>query len=188
MVRSTQYPYAGHMYLYATKRPSKCLYRNKHLVYSRWSKGGNAQPEARNLIPLNLHPLNKTTKTPITCKKSKNNSQTKNKNTLRDKNPGNSNDNLTNIHPGKLKQTSILTFVGKGVKRKEETQLTPQWAKKLNTRIIFKPMSKRAKNANIKMVKELITDIIETIFLKQVSPMFAHLVSYKNLGKVSKKL
>ena len=48
-------------------------------------------------------------------------------------------------------------------------------------------MSKRAKNANIKMVKELITDIIETIFPKQVSPMFAHLVSYKNQGKVSKK-
>ena len=94
---------------------------------------------------------------------------------------------MTNIPTGKLKQTSIITFIGKGVKRKEETQITPQWTKKLNTRVTFKPMSKRAKNANIKMVKELITDIIETIFPKQVSPMFAHLVSYKNLGKVSKK-
>ena len=48
----------------------------------------------------------------------------------------------------------------------------------------FKPRSRRAKCANLKMVKELITDIIETIFPKQVLPMFAHLVSYKNLGKV----
>ena len=96
---------------------------------------------------------------------------------MRDKNPGKSNYNLTNILPGKPKQTFIMTFVGKGVKRKEETQLTSQWAKKLNTRITFKPMSKRAKNANIKMVKDLITDIIETIFPKQVSPIFEHLVS-----------
>ena len=148
-------------------------------------RGGTHRQGARNLIPLNPHPLNKTTKTPITYKKSKGNTQ--NKTTLRDKYPGKSNDNLTNIHPGKLKQTSILTFVGKGVKRKEETQLTPQWAKKLNTRIIFKPMSKGAKIANIKMVKEIIKDIIETIFPTPVSPIKAHLVSYKNLGKVSKK-
>ena len=106
---------------------------------------------------------------------------------MRDKTPGKSNDNLTDIHPGKLKQTSILTFVGKGVKRKEETQLTPQWAKKLNTRIRFKPMSKRAKIANIKVVKEIITDIIETIFQTPVSLIFSHLVSYKKLGKVSTK-
>ena len=44
--------------------------------------------------------------------------------------------------PTKLKQTSIITSIGKGVKRKEETQTTPQWT-----------MSKRAKNTNIKMVK-----------------------------------
>ena len=45
-------------------------------------------------------------------------------------------------------------------------------------------MNKRAKNAKIIMVKELITDIIETIFPNQVSPIFALLASYKNLGKV----
>ena len=29
-------------------------------------------------------------------------------------------------------QTSMLSFITKGIKRKEKTQLTPQWAKKLN--------------------------------------------------------
>ena len=48
-------------------------------------------------------------------------------------------------------------------------------------------MSRMSKYAYLKLVKELITDIIETILPRQTSPMFAHLVNYKNLGKVTKK-
>ena len=57
------------------------------------------------------------------------------------------------------------------VRGSKETQLTPQWTKKLNTRVTFTRISIGAKHANIKMVKELIK---ETIFPKQVSPMLAH--------------
>ena len=51
----------------------------------------------------------------------------------------------------------------------------------------IKPISRRVKAANLKLVKKLLNDIIATIVPLQISPMFTHLVSYKNLGKVSTK-
>ena len=42
-----------------------------------------------------------------------------------------------------LTQTSIMTFIKSGVKRKKETQITPGWSKKPSTRIVLKPMSKK---------------------------------------------
>ena len=64
----------------------------------------------------------------------------------------------------------MLSFITKGEKRKEETQLTPQWAKKLNLMEKINPISRWAKCANFKKVKELITDKIETILPRQTSP------------------
>ena len=137
---------------------------------------------ARNIVPPKQIPQNKTDKTPKNYKKTitnpKNNFQT---------NPQKSIDNITNVESGKLTQTSILAFVNKGVKRKGETQLAPQWTKKLNTRIVFKPWSRRAKATHIKMVKDIITDVLGNMFPTPISPIFAHLVSYNNLGKVSKE-
>ena len=37
------------------------------------------------------------------------------------------------------------------------------------------------------MVKEIINDVIGNMFPTTISPIFAHLVSYTNLGKVSQK-
>ena len=169
------------------------LFANKYQQndYSYWSLGRHAYAGCTQYSPTK-------TKNPRTYKKSKNNSknnsqnkpqkQPQNINGVGDKNQGTSNDKITNVNSGKLTQTLILTFLKKSVKRKGATQLAPQWTKKLNTRIVFKPMSRRAKATNIKMVKDIITDILENMFPTKISPILAHLVSYKNLGKVSKKV
>ena len=122
--------------------------------------GGTPSLGARSIVQPKQTPQNKTNKTTRTYKKSKNNSQNKprkhpqNINGVRDRKKGTNNDKITNLDSGKLTQTLILTFIKKGVKRNRETQLAPQWNNKLNTRIVFKTMSKRAKATNIKMVKD----------------------------------
>ena len=89
--------------------------------------------------------------------------------------------------PPVLTQPTILSFITKGIKRKGEQQLTSNWPKKIHLIRKIQPLSRRAKATHIKMVKDIITDVIGNMFPTPISPIFAHLVSYNNLGKVSKK-
>ena len=102
-------------------------------------RGGTHTLGACNIVQPKQIPKNKTNKNPINYKKAKTNpktnSQTNPKNQpqnikiVGDINQGKSNDKIdkiTNVNSGKLTQTSILTFVKKGVKIKGETQLAPQ--------------------------------------------------------------
>ena len=89
--------------------------------------------------------------------------------------------------PPVLTQPTILSFITKGIKRKGEQQLTSNCPPKIHLIRKIEPMSRRAKATYIKMVKDIITDILKNVCPTPISPIFAHLVSYKNLLKVSKK-
>ena len=49
----------------------------------------------------------------------------------------------TKVNQEKLTQTFILAFINRGIKRQNETQLTPEWSTKPDTRIVFKHWSKK---------------------------------------------